>query len=138
MSGVTLTAFSAAVTRARRKTAEPIPRPANTLRRWRRVGASLSMVGSPINRTRMGSLRPIRVLLTEPPRAERRLPIAHAHGNLRQLLVRAFLFIERLLQQLRGLLVPELFGPGTHTAIAGDLVVLDLLRTGDHARVAHR
>ena len=44
-----------------------------------------------------------------------------------QLLVGFFLFVQGLVQQLDGIVIAEQFSKGLERAVAGDLVVLDLL-----------
>src|SRR5947209_12269061 len=56
------------------------------------------------------------------------LDVDRALGELGQLLVRVPLLVERLLQELRRLLLAEVLGPGADATLAGHLVVLDPLR----------
>jgi hypothetical protein len=55
---------------------------------------------------------------------------------LRELLIRALLLFQRLVQQRCRLGVTELFGECAEGAVERDLVVLRLLRRGDEAGVA--
>src|SRR5680860_283092 len=65
------------------------------------------------------------------------LAIEFAFGKLGQELVGGVLLVERLLQKRYDILHPELLCPGDHRAVAGDLVMLDGLRVGDHAGIEH-
>ena len=55
-----------------------------------------------------------------------------------ELLVGGLFFVQRLLQQVSGLVVSHGSGPRDERAVGRHLVVLDALRRGDEARVSGR
>src|SRR5207302_652869 len=67
--------------------------------------------------------------------ALRRFPIQPAFGELGQQLVRLPLFIEGLLEELDSILLAQEAGPGADRPVAGDLIVLYLLRAADQAGI---
>src|SRR5688572_4782671 len=70
-------------------------------------------------------------------RGGRRPLIDAALGKLRELVVGRLLFVERLLQQLRGVGVPQGLCPGYQRPVCGHLVVLHALCGGDDTGI-HR
>src|SRR5579884_453343 len=63
--------------------------------------------------------------------------VDHRDRQLGQLLVGLLLLVQRFLQETDRLVEAQLLGPGAGGAVARDLVVLDLLRSGDQAGVQH-
>src|SRR4029453_15061923 len=66
-----------------------------------------------------------------------RLTIESLLGKLSELLIGVIFLLECLMQQSRRVVQPELFRPSNQGSIAGDLVMLDRLRIGDHAGIEH-
>ena len=85
--------------------------------------------------------------LSPSPRHPLRCPMVRRVGGLlidaalgegRQLLVGGLFLVERLLQQIRGLVVAHRARPGHQRAVCGHLVVLGTLAGGNQARVHRR
>src|SRR5688572_23341295 len=67
----------------------------------------------------------------------RRVNVHRALGDLRELAVGCLLFVQRLLQQLSSRGMSQPFSERASSAVAGDLVVLNALGSGNQRRVAH-
>src|SRR5688500_11422142 len=70
-------------------------------------------------------------------RALRRLDVDRALGDRAELLVGPLLFVQRLGEQIGGFLVAQQLRERHRRAVAGDLVVLDLLEAHDQTRIEH-
>ena len=61
--------------------------------------------------------------------------VDHALGDVRKLLVGVLLLVERLFQQVGGVVAAELLRPRHQRAVPRDLVVLDFIGGGDQAGI---